>query len=78
MKIKVKLYTILKKYDKGKIDENNTLAIKKGKTVGDLISYLGLPENSVSLSIVNGIAKQKEYKLQEGDEVKFFSYVGGG
>lgn len=78
MKIQVKLYTILKKYGTGKIDKNSDLTIQQGIALADLISYLGIPEGSVSLSVVNGIGKKKEYRLQEGDEVKFFSYIGGG
>ena len=78
MKIKVKLYTILKKYGKGKIDKNSNLTIQQGLTLKDLISHLGIPEKTVSMSLANGLIKKIDYKLQEGDEVKFFSYIGGG
>ena len=78
MKIKVKLYTILKKYGEGKIDKNSNLTIQQGLTLKDLISYLGIPEKTVSISLANGLVKKIDYKLQEGDEVKFFSYIGGG
>ncbi len=78
MKIKVKLYTILKKYGKGKIDKNSNLTIQQGLTLKDLISHLGIPEKTVSISLANGLVKKIDYKLQEGDEVKFFSYIGGG
>jgi len=78
MKIKVKLYTILKKYGEGKIDKNSNLTIQQGLTLKDLISHLGIPEKTVSISLANGLVKKIDYKLQEGDEVKFFSYIGGG
>ena len=78
MKIEVKLYTILKKYGTGKIGKDNDLTIQQSITLADLISYFKIPEGSVSLSIVNGIAEKKDYKLQEDDEIKFFSYIGGG
>ncbi|RLC31753.1 MoaD/ThiS family protein [Candidatus Woesebacteria bacterium] len=78
MKIKVKLYTILKKYGEGKIDKDSNLTIQQGLTLKDLISHLGIPEKTVSISLANGLVKKIDYKLQEGDEVKFFSYIGGG
>lgn len=78
MKIKVKLYTILKKYGEGKIDKDSNLTIQQGLTMKDLISHLGIPEKTVSMSLANGLVKKIDYKLQEGDEVKFFSYIGGG
>ncbi len=78
MKIKVKLYTILKKYGEGKIDKDSNLTIQQGLTLKDLISHLGIPEKTVSMSLTNGLVKKIDYKLQEGDEVKFFSYIGGG
>ena len=78
MKIKVKLYTILKKYGNGKLNKNSDLNVQESFTLQDLISHLGIPERTVSLSVVNGVAKKTNYRLQEGDEVKFFSYVGGG
>ena len=78
MKIKVKLYTILKKYGEGKIDKDSNLTIQQGLTLKDLISHLGIPEKTVSMSLANGLVKKIDYKLQEGDEVKFFSYIGGG
>jgi sulfur carrier protein ThiS len=78
MKIKVRLYTILKKYGDGKIDKDNDLTIQQSLTLRDLISHLGIPEKTVSMSLVNGLVKKIDYRLQEGDEVKFFSYIGGG
>jgi len=78
MKIKVKLYTILKKYGEGKIDKDSNLTIQQGLTLKDLISHLGIPEKTVSMSLINGLVKKIDYQLQEGDEVKFFSYIGGG
>lgn len=78
MKIKVKLYTSLKKYGDGKIDQDNDLTIQQSITLKDLISHLGIPEKNVSMSLVNGLVKKVDYMLQEGDEVKFFSYIGGG
>jgi sulfur carrier protein ThiS len=54
------------------------LTIQQGLTLKDLISHLGIPEKTVSISLANGLVKKIDYKLQEGDEVKFFSYIGGG
>ena len=78
MQIKVRLYTILKEYGDGKIDKNNNLTIQQSHTLKDLISHLGIPEKTVSMALVNALVKKMHYTLQEGDEVRFFSYIGGG
>ena len=44
MKIRVNLYTILKKYGKGKLDENNYMILPEQKTLQELAAYLGIPE----------------------------------
>lgn len=78
MKIKLRLYTILKKYGDGKIDQENNLVIQESLALKDLIYHLGIPDKNVSMSVVNGLVKKSDYKIQEGDEVQLFSYIGGG
>jgi molybdopterin converting factor small subunit len=78
MKIKVKLYTILEKYAKGKVLENNTIILHKDTTLQGLSHYLNIPDKIGIVFLVSDSPKDKEYRLCEGDEVKIFSFIGGG
>ena len=78
MEVKVKLYTILKKYGEGKLDKDNNISIHEHLTLQDLISHLNIPERLGKVCLVNGYPRDKEYTLSEGDEVKILSFTGGG
>ena len=78
MKIKVKLYTILEKYAKGKVLENNTIILHKDTTLQGLSHYLNIPDDNGIVFLVNDSLKDKEFVLHEGDEVKIFSFIAGG
>jgi molybdopterin converting factor small subunit len=78
MKIKVKLYTILEKYAKGKVLENNTIILHKDTTLQGLSHYLNIPDDNGIVFLVNDSLKEKEFGLHEGDEVKIFSFIAGG
>ncbi len=78
MEVKVKLYTILKKYGEGKLDKDNNISIPENLTLQDLISHLNIPERLGKVCLVNGYPRETEYTLSEGDEVKILSIVGGG
>jgi hypothetical protein len=43
VEVKVKLYTILKKYGEGKLDKDNNISILEQLTLQDLISHLNIP-----------------------------------
>jgi len=78
MEIKVKLYTILKKYAKGKVLENDTIILQKDSTLQGLSRSLNIPDKIGKIFLVNDSPKDKEYRLQEGDKVKIFSFICGG
>ena len=78
MKIRVKLYTILKKYGDGKIDESNYMSLPENETLHGLAAFLGIPEGQGKVFLVNGSPRPKEHKLSEEDEVKIFGFIGGG
>ena len=78
MRIRVTLYTILKKYGKGKIDQNNYLNLPEPETLQGLASYLKIPNRQGRVYLVNGSPRPKEYKLSEEDEVKILGFIGGG
>ena len=78
MKIKVKLYTILEKYAKGKMFENNTIFLHIGTSLQEVSHYFNIPDNIGIVFMVNASVHDKNYRLHEGDEVKIFSFIGGG
>ncbi len=78
MKVKVKLYTILKKYAEGKIAGDGTVILSEGSSLQGLSSYLDIPEKIAKVFLVNGIPRTREHVLEEGDEVKILSFIGGG
>ena len=78
MKIRVHLYTIFKKYGKGKIDENNYMRLPEHETLHGLTAYLGIPERQGKVFLVNGSPRPKEYQLSEEDDVKIFGFICGG
>ena len=78
MKIRIKLYTILKKYGEGKIDKNNYLNLPEHETLQGLAAYLRIPQKQGRVYLVNGSPRPKEYKLSEEDEVKILGFIGGG
>jgi molybdopterin converting factor small subunit len=78
MKIRVKLYAILKKYAKGKVSENDTIILHKDTTLQGLSRSLNIPDNIGKVFLVNDFPQGKEYRLCEGEEVKIFSFICGG
>jgi molybdopterin converting factor small subunit len=78
VKIKVKLYTILEKYAKGKVLENNTIILHEDTTLQGLSHYLDIPDDNGIVFLVNDSLQDKEFGLHEGDEVKIFSFIAGG
>lgn len=78
MKIKVKLYTILEKYAQRKVLEDNTVILNEDATLQDLVRYFNIPDKIGVVFLVNSLPKEKDYKLCEGNEVKVFSFIGGG
>jgi len=78
MEVKVKLYTILKKYGEGKLDKDNNISIPERLALQDLIFHLNIPERLGKICLVNGYPRDIEYTLREGDDVKIFSLIGGG
>ncbi|MCJ7716096.1 MAG: MoaD/ThiS family protein [Anaerolineales bacterium] len=78
MKVTVRLFTILKKYGKGKIGKDNYVKLPVSETVQGLIRYLEIPENLGKVYLVNNIPRNDEYTLSDGDEVKILAFIGGG
>jgi sulfur carrier protein ThiS len=55
-----------------------TLDIAERDTVGQILSRLGVPENAVSLILVNREVADAKRTLSDGDEVSLLPFIVGG
>jgi molybdopterin synthase sulfur carrier subunit len=77
--VHVKLFATLRGYRPGLgLGEAFPVELPDGATVGQLVRLLGLPEEEVKMIFVNGIVRDREHVLADGDELGIFPPVGGG
>lgn len=77
--VRVKLFATLRRTRPGLgIGEAFPVEAPAETTVGRLIERLGLPQEQVKLVFVNGIARDRDHVLADGDVVGIFPPVGGG
>jgi molybdopterin synthase sulfur carrier subunit len=77
--IHVKLFATLRRLRPGLgLGESFPVQLPEGATLGDLIRQLDLPETEVKIVFVNGIVRDREYVLADGDELGIFPPIGGG
>ena len=75
----VKLFATLRRhYPHLGLGERMPVELPDGATVGDMVEHLRLPANQVKVIFVNGIVRDKDHPLADGDEVGIFPPVGGG
>jgi molybdopterin converting factor small subunit len=61
-----------------KLGEVMSVKLPGGATVGQLIEHRKFPADEVKVVFVNGIVREMESPLADGDEVGIFPAVGGG
>jgi molybdopterin converting factor small subunit len=77
--VRVKLFATLRQFQPGLgLGEAFSVILPNGPTVGDLIQQLGLPDKEVKMVFVNGIVRDRDHPLVDGDELGIFPPVGGG
>lgn len=54
------------------------VALEEGATVRDLAAHLGVPAEEVKLVFANGLSRDLDYVLVDGDDLGLFPPVGGG
>lgn len=75
MKIAVKCYASLSRLSPADPD---AFEAAPGETVGQIMSRLGIPAEEVKLIFVNGVHRDADAALAEGDRLGLFPAVGGG
>ena len=78
MQLELRVYTGLEKFTGTKFGELIKAEVPEGSTIRDLMKTYNIPEVEVFSSLVNGIHKDWDAVLQEGDRVALFPPVGGG
>ncbi|HNR96629.1 MAG: ThiS family protein [Chloroflexi bacterium ADurb.Bin180] len=79
MLVSVRLHAGLVDHVRGaKAGETLQVRVPPGSKVSDLARALGVPEQEIRTTFVNGRARGPDWPLEPGDEVGFFPAVGGG
>jgi molybdopterin converting factor small subunit len=79
MHVTVKLYATLSRFGQGeRAGTPFTIELSKNATLQQLIDQLKIPPEESRVMFVNGIIKEFEYDLKDGDEVGIFPPIGGG
>jgi len=77
--VHVKLFATLRQYRPGLgLGQAFPVELPAGATVGDLVQQLGLPAEEVKIVFVNGLFRNLDHVLADGDELGIFPPVGGG
>ena len=79
MKIKVKLFSILRRYEPSNgSDHERIVQFDEQVKVKDVIEELKISSSDVGIILINGIHKDANAILQDGDELAIFPSVAGG
>jgi len=79
LKVEVRVFSGLENYIPGAtFGEVIPVSITDGFTGKELIKSLNIPEDKVFTFLVNGVHKNLDVILKDGDRVSLFPAVGGG
>ena len=79
MKVEIRLFANLAKLlPPGSQNKRATITVKKGATVEDLMDKLDIPQKVTNIIMVNGMHRDRETELNEGDVVSVFPPIAGG
>jgi molybdopterin converting factor small subunit len=79
LKVEVRVFSGLESYIPGTtFGQIIPVSITEGSTGRELLKKLNIPEDKVFSFLVNGVHKNIEVALNNGDRVSLFPAVGGG
>ena len=79
MKVEIRLFANLAKLlPPGSQNKRATMTVRKGTTVDDLLDKLNIPPRITNIVMVNGVHRDREAELNEGDVVSVFPPIAGG
>ncbi len=75
----MRLFATLQRYlPPGQTGYSVRVALPEGAKVKSVLSRLGMPGEIATISLVNGVQRQREWQLAAGDVVSLFPPLGGG
>ncbi len=79
MKVRVKLFSILREYVPGYNPQRGIEAdLADGAKVSDLLSHLGIPLSEAPVATCNGLVLQHGDRIQEESTIEIFQSMAGG
>jgi molybdopterin converting factor small subunit len=79
MQVTVKLFATLTRFSPGGLPATPfEINLPDSATVKDLVYQLGIPSEETKISFVNGLIRDLDWVLKQGDEVGIFPPIGGG
>lgn len=58
--------------------KRKVLEFEDGTTISDIIKYLNIDEDEVSMLLLNGVDGPASRKVKDGDVISLFPPIGGG
>lgn len=74
IKVEVRLFAYLRE---GRW-KRKVLELEDGTTISDIIKYLNIDEDEVSMFLLNGVDGPASRKVKDGDVISLFPPIGGG
>jgi len=79
IRVRVRLFATLRGYRPGlAMGESIPVSVEQGATVRDLLAHLDVPAGEVKLIFANGLSRDLDHVLADGDDLGIFPPVGGG
>ena len=79
MRVTVKLFATLARFSPGGLPGAPfEMNLSESATIQDLVNQLGIPPDETKISFVNGLIRDLDRILIQGDEVGIFPPIGGG
>lgn len=79
MKVKLKLFATLRDYlPEGNDGHSCTLELSENTKVSDLFNQINIPAEIPKITLINGLQKDPDEILKDGDTLSVFPPVAGG
>lgn len=79
MQVNVKLFASLARFSPGGIPGTPfEMDLLESATIQDVVDRLQIPFKEIKISFVNGLIRELDWVLKQGDEVGIFPPIGGG
>jgi molybdopterin synthase sulfur carrier subunit len=79
LQIRVKLFATLSRFSKELFPGTPfEVYMPEYSTLQHLADFLGLPKEETKVAFVNGLIRDMDYRLQQGDEIGLFPPIAGG